>query len=134
MGGMEKRKETVVQNPKMQFVLKGFSEVMGCRIFAFEGVDVDRSRTEYTVKTDLALSRKYGIRLQELPLLCRSLLERLEAGEAKRAFTYTERDMGEFANIEAARVEAARKRKPPRRPANANQLGASWRGPLQHPG
>jgi hypothetical protein len=131
---MEKRKEIGVQNPKMQFVLKGFREATGFRIFVFDGIDADRSRAEYTVKTDLALTRRYGIRLQELPLLCRALLERQEAGEEKRSFTYSEIEMGEYASIEAARAEAARKRKPPRRPQNTERLGASWRGPMQHPG
>jgi len=51
----------------MQFVLKGFSEDMGFRIFAFDGIAADRTHVKYTVKDDLALTRNYGIRLQELP-------------------------------------------------------------------
>jgi hypothetical protein len=118
-----------VENPKIQFVLKGFSEVTGCRIFAFEGVNADRSRTDFTVKTDLALARRYGIRLQELPLLCKAILERKHEGDtAMRTFTYTEADMGQYADSAAARVEAAKNRKPARRPATAN-LGTAWRVP-----
>jgi len=123
-----------MQSPKIQFVLKGFREETGCRVFVFDGIEVDRSRSEYTVETDLAMSRRYGIRLQELPLLCRALLEELGADEKKRSFTYSEEHMGAHASVEAARAEAARKRKPPRRPANTNQLGASWRGSAQHGG
>lgn len=123
-----------MQSPKMQFVLKGFREETGFRVFIFDGIDVDRSRSEYTVETDIALSRRYGIRLQELPLLCRALLERLATGEPKRSFTYSEQLMCEHASIEAARLEAARKRKPPKRPANTDRLGLAWRGPVQNPG
>lgn len=118
-----------MENPKVQFVLKGFSEVTGCRVFAFEGVNADRSRTDFTVKTDLALARRYGIRLQELPLLCKAILERKYEGDtALRTFTYTEADMGQYADSAAARVEAAKNRKPARRPATAN-LGTAWRVP-----
>jgi hypothetical protein len=118
----------------MQYVLKGFRETTGFRIFVFDRIDVDRSRAEYTVETDLALARQYGIRLQELPLLCRALLERQDTGEVNRAFVYAESEMGKYAGEAAARLEAARKRKPPRRPQNTERLGAAWRGPMQHPG
>ena len=75
----------------MQFVLKGFSEEMGFRIFAFDGIAADRTHVKYTGKADLALTRNYGIRLQELPLLCRALLDGHQRAEDERAFTYTER-------------------------------------------
>ncbi len=101
----------------MHFILRGFSEVTGFRIFAFEGVATDRTRTPFTVRTDLALARRYGIRLQELPLLCRAVLERCHLGGEKRTFSYTEEDMRLYADDAAARAEAARQRKPPRRPA-----------------
>lgn len=119
-----------MENPKVQFVLKGFSEVTGSRIFAFECVAADRSRTDFTVATDLALARRYGIRLQELPLLCKAILERKhEADESMtRTYTYTEADMGLYADSAAARVEAAKNRKPARRPVAAN-LGTAWRVP-----
>jgi hypothetical protein len=118
-----------VEHPKVQFILKGFSEVTGSRVFAFEGVAADRSRLDFTVKTDLALARRYGIRLQELPLLCKAVLERKHEGDVEtRTFTYTEADMGQYADSAAARVEAAKNRKPARRPAAAN-LGTAWRVP-----
>jgi hypothetical protein len=55
---------------QMQFTLTGFTQDAGCRVFAYEGVGDDRVRIRFTVRADLALSRKYGIRLQELPLMC----------------------------------------------------------------
>ena len=117
-----------MENPKIQFILKGFSQVMGFRIFAFEGIAADRTRTAFTVETDLALTRRYGIRLQELPLLCRAVLERPHEGDEKRAFEYTEQDMRLYADCAAARQEAAKQRRPPRRPATGH-VGAAWRVP-----
>jgi hypothetical protein len=57
----------------MQFVLTGFTQDLGCRVFAFDGIAVDRIRTAFTVRADMALIRRYGIQIQELPLLCRSV-------------------------------------------------------------
>lgn len=122
-----------MQNTKTQFILKGFHEATGFREFVFEGIGADRTRTEYTVKTNLALSRQFGIRIQELPLLCRGMLEKLEAGEEQRAFTYSEQEMGEHASEEAARAAALRNRKPPKRPANPERLGTAWRDPSPQP-
>jgi hypothetical protein len=111
---------------------------MGFRVFAFERRETTRSRLEFTVKADLGLIRRYDIRMQELPLLCRSLLERSEAVEAQRAvsvnsvetraLTFTEDEMRACATDRAAaKSEAARKKKPPRRPIGENP-GAAWRG------
>ena len=55
----------------MGFILKGFTQEMGIRVFAFERVGEDHTRTEYTISADLALTRRYDIRVQDLPLLCR---------------------------------------------------------------
>lgn len=112
----------------MPFILTGFRQDMGFRVFAFERRETVRSRMEFTVKADLGLIRRYDIRVQELPLLCRSLLERTEAAGDTRTLTFTEDDMRACANVRAAaRDEAARKRKPPRRPTGESP-GAAWRG------
>ena len=112
----------------MQYILTGFTHDLGYRVFAFEGVGTDRLRTNYRVRTDLALTRKYGIRVQELPLLCRAILERRNEEEGQDSFTYTEADMRVYADAAAIRTAAAQKRKPPRKPPSEN-LGAAWRGP-----
>jgi hypothetical protein len=113
----------------MQFILTGFIQDVGFRVFAFERVADDRSRTQYTVRADLGLIRRYQIRVQELPLLCRSLLERNDDTPEARTLTFTEDDMRHYANDSAsARALAASKRKPPRKPTGEN-LGAAWRGP-----
>lgn len=126
----------------MPFILTGFRQDMGFRVFAFERRETTRSRMEFTVKADLGLIRRYDIRMQELPLLCRSLLERSEAASANqeaqpptsvnyvepRALTFTEDEMRACASDRAAaKSEAARKKKPPRRP-NGETPGAAWRG------
>jgi hypothetical protein len=113
-----------------QYTITGFTHDSGFRVFAFECVGEDRLRTEYTVRADLALIRRYGIRVQDLPLLCRAVLEkRIEGGE-QRTFTYTEGDMSLHAGDCAIREAAAKIRKTPRRAPTEN-LGAAWRGPQQ---
>lgn len=117
-----------------QFTLTGFKQDTGFRVFAFEGTAEDRTRTAFAVRTDLAMSRKYGIQLQELPLLCRELLERRDAGEQDRTVIFTEEDMQLHASTRAAEREAAQRRKAPRRPPahngqTAHQPGSEWRGP-----
>ena len=108
----------------MQFILTGFTQDAGSRVFAYEGVGEDRIRIRFTVRADLALSRKYGIRLQELPLMCLGILERSsETDEAggrpspeQRSLTFTEGAMILYADeIVAARDAAALKRSSNRR-------------------
>lgn len=112
----------------MQYTLTGFIHDQGFRVFAFEGIGVDRVRTQYRVRADLALIRRYNIRMQELPLLCRGILERRDEEGEQRAFTYTEADMSVYAGACASRDAAAQKRKAPRKLPSEN-VGAAWRGP-----
>jgi hypothetical protein len=113
-----------VEKDKVQFTLRGFRQVLGFRVYAFEARAEDQSRIPFTVKADLDLARRYGIRLQELPLLCREILDTCPKDAPQRAFAFTEEAMRLFA---AARDETAKPRKPPRRPAS-DQVGAAWRG------
>jgi hypothetical protein len=113
----------------MQFILTGFTQDTGYRVFAFEGVVVGQIRTVFTVRADLALSRRYGIAMQELPLLCRSLLDRQDEGGENHALIFSEEEMRAWADKRAAdRALAALKKKAPRRPVVEN-AGAAWRGP-----
>jgi hypothetical protein len=112
----------------MRFILAGFTQDVGYRVFAFARIGDDAARTEYTVRADLALIRRYDIRVQELPLLCRALLERLEPADETRDLTFTEEDMCVHAkDCAAVRQAAALKKKPPHRPPTEN-AGAAWRG------
>jgi hypothetical protein len=114
---------------KVQYTLAGFAQDVGFRVFTFERLGEDRTRTKCIVRADLALVRRYGIRVQELPLLCRALLERRHTGEDMLSFTYTEEEMCLYAKeCSAERAAAAAKRKPPRKPLNPN-LGSGWRVP-----
>jgi hypothetical protein len=116
-----------VDNPKTQFVITGFSDSDGFRIFRFEGVAPGRLKTHWTVTIDLALSRRYGIQMQELPLLCRGVLDRHDNSLEARDLTYSEADMNQRKEAaKAARLQAARNRKPPRRPSTENN-GSAWR-------
>jgi hypothetical protein len=124
--------ETPARNVKLQFILTGFTQELGFRVFAFERMGEDRVRTRCTVKADLVLVRRYGIRLQELPLMCRGLLERGDEATATPALIFSEDQMRLCADERAAaKAGAANKRKPPRRPVVENP-GAAWRGPQQY--
>ena len=117
-----------MESSKVQFVLSGFRQVVECRVFTFERIAADYSRSIFTVQADLAIARRHRIPLQELPLLCRAVLEQINEGEDQRAFEFTEADMRLYADGVAARAEAAKQRKPPRRPHTEN-AGAGWRLP-----
>lgn len=101
----------------MQFILTGFTQVREFRVFAFEGIAPNRVRLAFTVKADLVMSRHYGIRLQELPLMCRAVLEGREEGDQESALTFGEEAMRlHETNCIAARALAALKKKTYRRP------------------
>lgn len=115
--------------PPLRFILEGFVPDHGFRLFNFMAVETRLTenggeRTAFTVRTDLSLIRRYGIHVQELPLLCRELLERRSVLEAERHLTLTEEDM-RVHQAERIATEATTKkkfRKPP--PDNARN---TWR-------
>jgi hypothetical protein len=109
------------------FVLSGFSQQSGIRLFAFEAVSKDRSRTQLTVSADLSLIRSYGIHLQDLPMLCRELLESFPEADMGSDYNFTEADMQRHNEIQAAaRLASAQKKKSARRPPTENR-GMAWR-------
>jgi hypothetical protein len=110
----------------MRFILQGFTQNTGFRVVKFEGIAADQTRTGFVVETDLALTRRYGIRLQELPLLCRELLERCDEGEQARTFTFTEAEMVLHASSQAAEREV-RQRRNSMHGAPGKQAGTAWR-------
>jgi hypothetical protein len=117
------------QRAQLRFILNGFKQDAGFRLFAFQCVEVDNSRTDLTVRVDLSLIRVYGICVQDLPLLCRGLLERRTDSEAVRALTFTEGDMRQHRADRIIAEEAAKKRKQPRSSPPGN--GVAWRGGSQ---
>lgn len=110
----------------MNFVLTGFNHADTVRMYAFECIAADHSRTKITVRADLTLARKHQILPQELPLLCRRLLEMAEANGLPSSLTFTEDNM---VAIEVAAREAAALKKPVRRTPPSERLGHAWRGP-----
>ena len=89
----------------MEYQFTGFTHRGEFREFAFFGVADDRSKTPFKVIADLGLSRKYHIAVQELPLLCKRLLEQMPEGVGSRTLTFTETDMQVLVNL---RVSAQR--------------------------
>ncbi len=120
---------THVKDPKVQFILTGFKQDAEVRVFVFEDTGREKSGILYTVRADLAVARRYGIPTQELPLLCRGLLERLGRCDEHQAVNYTEDEMSLHAtNCKNARREALLKKKSKFRPPSViNRIG--WRAP-----
>ena len=100
----------------MRFALTDFFQDGVFRVFAFDRVPASEGSGRYWVKADMTLARRYGISLQELPLLCRAALETGVTTGDQHTITYTVTEMMEFADKRAA-AAAARQRKPhpPRR-------------------
>lgn len=118
-----------VRSMKVRFALMGFDQDAGVRLYAFQGI-ADGMRSNFTVGVDLALIRSFGIQIQELPLLCRELLEGQVEGQEPRMLTLTDKELRVYAdNCAMAREAAALRRKPARRPPNGN-TGAAWRPPV----
>jgi len=88
----------------MHYILTGFTQELGFRIFEFDRVQ-NHERVTYTVRADLALSRKYAIRMQELPLLCRRVLEDCGPAAEQTSITFTEEAMSNHAKNSAAGVK-----------------------------
>jgi len=94
----------------VEFVLAGFSHDQNIRTYAFTAIAADRTHRMITVGADLDLIRKHRIPLQELPLLCRRLLE--QSMETLTALTggalmFTEQDMIGYADNRTAAADAA---------------------------
>jgi hypothetical protein len=124
--GEETTKGASMANQKMQFMLKGFSQVMGFRVFEFEGTVVGSPHIAFTVQIDLSLARKYGIPLQDLPLLCRGVLDQCPEGEEQRAFTYTEAHMSSYATNPLPLLTSGRAQKRSPRPPGTDYLPSPW--------
>src|SRR6516162_8171425 len=99
------------QRVPMEYVLTSFHHESNIRKFLFDGIDADRRRTPFTVCVDLGMIRKYEISLQELPLLCRYLLEGQAVAAQIRILTFTEADMKGHADRRATALRAAEERR-----------------------
>ena len=104
------------EQSKTIFVLSGFKHDVGFRVFEFDCVQDGKTRTRYTVRADMTLIRKYGIHVQELPLLCRNVLDRCTEDSRTSSMILSEEEMMVCAERENARLEAVKKRKAWKRP------------------
>jgi hypothetical protein len=111
----------------MPFILTGITHDMGFRVFSFAHATRDVVGATCSVRVDLDLARRYGIHLQELPLLCRGLLDRTDAPGPPQTLIFTEEEMKICANERSAKQTAVKKRRPPQRPSG-ELPGAAWRG------
>lgn len=109
----------------MQYQFIRFDQTDGVRRFAFDCVADDRSVSHVVVRADVTLARKYDIRLQELPLLCRRLLADLPVHADSAAVTFTEADMRAVQTAAQSTVET-KKHKMARVSAST---GHAWRQP-----
>ena len=122
------RKQDAKSN--LQFFLTGFSQTAGIRIYAFQG-RLEAHRSDYTVEVDLALIPGYGIRIQELPLLCRELLQQGVQPDEAKAFVFTEQRMRSHAQVlSLSREDAEQKKKQSRRLGSADPA-TTYRPPFR---
>lgn len=113
--------------PQTRFTYVGFAEKQGARIFSYQMTCEDRSKIDFTVATDLMLARSYHISLQELPLMCRAILDAIQEVGAARAYALTEQDMQSHAARLAERADEAKRKRAPRRPHATQAVGSGWR-------
>ena len=100
----------------MLYVLTGFAHEGQYRVFRFDGLAPHQERIAFTVRADLSLLRRYAIHIQDLPLLCRAVLESRPVDDDARALTFTETEMQALSELRReARDAAAVKRRPPGR-------------------
>jgi hypothetical protein len=110
------------------FIMTGFHQAEGIRYYVYQVQHEDGSVSESTVDADVRLLRKHGIALQELPLLCRRLLERQNSDASVRAVTFTEDLMKEQADQRAALKQAAQAKKKVYRRPRPSPFGRDHRG------
>lgn len=108
------------QPAKMKFIFTGFKQEGGFRVFSYDGITDARERLRFSVRIDLALSRQHGIRLQELPLLGVTLLERRTGDEHE--LTFTEEAMARCVEEAAAAQQAEDAKNAPKRRVKAEPV------------
>jgi hypothetical protein len=85
----------------VEYVLTNFQQQLNVRRFFFKGTNAARERLEFIVGVDLTSARKYGIPVQELPLLCLRFLEERTDDLQPRGVTFTEAQLADYAKQRA---------------------------------
>ena len=115
----------------IEFILTGFKQSLNIRHYFFQVTALDRTKYEVSVDADLDLMRRYGISIQEMPLLCRRLLEGRPGTKPSELVVFSEQTMSAFAHDRTAeRLAQELRRKRPikpvvRRPGNSNFGGGA---------
>jgi hypothetical protein len=115
---------------KPQFLLTGFTQAAAIRIYSFDG-RIESRRTPYTVEVNLALIPGYGIQIQELPLLCRELLQQRAQLDGICAVVFTEQRMRSHAERLALAKDQAEEKKQQRKHLASAGVETDWRPPLR---
>jgi len=108
------------------FVLTGFRQYRSVRHYAFDYVSGKDKREACVVCADLNLLQKHKIPLQEVPLLCRRLLETADVG-ARERLEFSETDMLSYNANRSAQQKVNAKKKKHRVPVSP-RVGLAWRG------
>ena len=85
----------------MAYSLIGFSQQNTIRRYLFLRIAADGSRTEFGVNADIQTGRSCHVKLQDLPLMCRRLLEGQGEDVDARALTLTQADMQPPGGVDA---------------------------------
>jgi hypothetical protein len=96
----------------MNFTFTGFFQDGIYRVFSYETLPKEQGRHKFWVRADMGLARRNKIQVQELPLLCRAVLEDRGDVNGERTLTYTSAEMTIHATARATADEKRKSRKP----------------------
>jgi hypothetical protein len=112
------------------FTMVGFKQEGSIRHFNFERLNDDRTKSDFTVDADTSLTRKYGITLQDLPLLCRRVLEETVSPTPAAVLTFGEDRMQAHANQREANQRRTEELRQARKKPHHENVGDGFR---RHP-
>ena len=114
---------------KIRFIFSGFKQDEGFRVFFFEDSGKEHMGSKYSVRADLSLARRLGIPTQDLPLLCRAILERGDSSRGSETILFSEAEMNLHVNhAKSLRRELLLKKKSRFKPPSViSRVG--WRSP-----
>lgn len=109
----------------MAFVLKGIANERAARRFTFEVTEKGSVQASIVVAVDVDLARRFGIPLQELPLLCLHLLERSPSPE--KTLIFTEAEMVNYAKLRDDAKSSHERKQRLRKKRTSALVGQAWR-------
>jgi len=108
----------------MSLILLGFSQEAEIRHFAFERVAADGTRTGCIVHADLPMARRFNVKIQDLPLICRRVLA-AHTEDQRESVVVTADEMRSHAEGVAASTALGRAGKRPRSANTLSSIGKS---------